>query len=133
MGVLTYRSTYFTEGRTDLEKQLDPLGSVPVFLKKPIATYDFQRDSDHTSPSLDQCMHVHDQTTTKYGHTTITDHRSTHDILVFLGVASDSHNNGVGTCPLFLQYPMAQVYKSRISLTFTVAMVIKMAAKIGWK
>ena len=27
---------------------------------------------------------------------------------------------------------MAQVYKSDISLTFTVAMVTKMAAKIGW-
>ena len=28
---------------------------------------------------------------------------------------------------------MAQVYKPDISLTFTVAMVTKMAAKIGWK
>ena len=28
---------------------------------------------------------------------------------------------------------MAQVYKSDISFTFTVAMVTKMAAKIGWK
>ena len=28
---------------------------------------------------------------------------------------------------------MAQVYKSNISLTFTVAMVTKMAAKIRWK
>ena len=28
---------------------------------------------------------------------------------------------------------MAQVYKSDISLTFTVAMITKMAAKIGWK
>ena len=28
---------------------------------------------------------------------------------------------------------MAQMYKSDISLTFTVAMVTKMATKIGWK
>ena len=28
---------------------------------------------------------------------------------------------------------MAQVYKSGISLTFTVAIVTKMTAKIGWK
>ena len=39
-------STYFTEGRTNLPRELDPIasrgGSVPAFIRKPIANCDFQ-------------------------------------------------------------------------------------------
>ena len=50
-GVLTMFSTYFTEGCTDLPLEtICTKGSVPEFLRTPIATCDFPGDPDPLPP-----------------------------------------------------------------------------------
>ena len=58
MTTIFLSSMYFTKGHTNLPREaIGPKGvSVPVFLRKPIATCDFQGGSRHPVPPLDLPM-----------------------------------------------------------------------------